>query len=72
MKLTKDEARILATILTNGKYEVLDSSIIGLYDALTDLENRLIKSASDYRRIGRTSQDDFIDCLKRFVKAKNK
>jgi hypothetical protein len=69
MKLTKDESRILATIVHEAKYELNDwHPVPGLIDALTNLENKLFEAGKDQRRTGRTSLNDFKDCLKRFVK----
>ena len=69
MKLTKDEARILADCLFEQKYTIINehSTIPGLYNKLVALENRLAEFCDDKRRKGRTSQDDFYDMLKRFV-----
>jgi len=71
MKLTKDESRILSVILNDAKYEfVNENKRCGLFDALENLQIRLKKTSKDTRRNGRTSQDDFNDCVKRFI-AKN-
>lgn len=69
MKLTKDEARILASALDDAKYELADRSIPNLYNKLEDLQNRLETAGKDHRRAGRTSMNDFSDCLKRYAKA---
>jgi hypothetical protein len=74
MKLTKDEARILSALVEYGKYELVRDrplSCQGLYIAIKVLEERLTKAGTDARRFGRTSQNNFTDCLVRFVKANN-
>jgi hypothetical protein len=69
MKLTKDESRILAILANEAKYNLNNRhSVPGLIDALTTLENKLFEAGKDQRRTGRTSLNDFTDCLKRFVK----
>lgn len=68
MKLTKDEARILGEVLSDGKYDLVEVGVNdGVYEALTDLEERLMEAGKDRRRYGRTSMNDFSDCLKRLV-----
>lgn len=78
MKLTKDEARILAAAIKDAKYGINDefkgsstNDRHNLFNALENLEDRLLKFAADMRRTGRTSQNWFSDCIKRFVKAYN-
>jgi hypothetical protein len=66
MRLTKDEARILSEAIEDVKYE-WGNKPEGLFHKLTELEDRLGKAGKDKRRIGRTSQDWFSDCLKRFI-----
>lgn len=66
MKLTKDEARILADALRIAKFEYTTLSF-KVFDELSNLESRLDDFGKDKRRTGRTSQDDFNDCLKRFA-----
>jgi len=75
MKLTKDEARILAAALRDAKYEINDEfkgsstdEQNNLFNALENLENRLLKFGADMRRTGRTSSNWFSDCVKRFIK----
>lgn len=73
MKITKDEAIILAQAIGEQKYEFNDN----LYtdkaqrnrsiDAFTDLEKRLSDFGKDKRRQGRTSKNHFSDILKRLV-----
>ncbi|MCH8494032.1 MAG: hypothetical protein LAT57_00180 [Balneolales bacterium] len=71
MRLTKDEARILAEAMKIAKYEMLTLSY-SIYDQLTDLEEKLYEFGKDKRRTGRTSMDDWNDMMKRFVeKSKN-
>jgi len=75
MKLTKDEAWLLGTVLQEGKYAFNDS--LKLYDRriskeninlLQVLEDKLIKEGKDQRRVGRTSNNDFNDKMKRLKK----
>ncbi len=66
MKLTKDEARILARAMDDFKF-TFNRQYEGLFDKLEDLENRLEKYGKDKRRTGRTSQNDWTDLLKRFA-----
>lgn len=66
MKISKDEARILAAALHNFKFEVNDRHQPGVFDALKKLEEKLDFFGKDQRRTGRTSQDDWSDCLKRY------
>lgn len=65
MRLTKDEARILADILDSAKYDYVSHP--GLFDALSELEERLHEAGDDSRRKGRVSMNDFQDCLHRFI-----
>ena len=68
LNLSKDEARILAVAISEHKYEICNDAprSLNLIDALTKLEQKLNKFGKDNRRIGRTSQDDWSDLLKRF------
>lgn len=75
MKLSKDEARILAHTLNDSKKSLHDE--IAFYykefdciDVLTSLQLKLSKFGNDKRREGRTSLNDFNDCLRRYVKLK--
>ena len=69
MKLTKDEARILAYAISETKYDLSAKAYYSarLFEALEVLEKKLDYFGKDRRRIGRTSQDDFSDLLKRFA-----
>lgn len=67
MRLTKDEARILSEALRIAKYEMVTLSH-NVFDKLEALEEKLSEHGKDQRRTGRMSQDDFNDCLRRFVK----
>jgi hypothetical protein len=67
MRITKDEARILAEAMKEAKYEFVTLSF-NVFDRLKELEIRLEKFGKDKRRKGRSSQDDFNDCLKRYSK----
>ena len=71
MKLTRDESRILGELLNESKYELnhKNGALNGYFEALLDLENRLIEAGKDRRRSGRTSQDSYIDCEKRFAQS---
>jgi hypothetical protein len=73
MKLTKDEARILEAALEDFKYELVGgSNLTGLMEALEKLQGKLSEHAKDMRRVGRKSQDDWHDLLKRFSIKSNK
>jgi hypothetical protein len=67
MKITKDESRILTDALQEAKYELAVGNR-PLFDKLQILEAKLVANAKDYRRTGRTSQDDDCDLYKRFIK----
>lgn len=65
--ITKDEARILAAILADGKYILANEyRHLNLMYRLNNLENKLSAQSKDKRRTGRKSMNDFTDCLKRF------
>ena len=72
MRLTKDEARILAQALNEYKYNVVntfnDFKELGVFNKLHDLQYKLEMFGDDKRRYGRTSEDNLYDCFKRFVK----
>ena len=75
MNITKDEATILYFLLNDKKWEFNDSlnheskeaALAGI-DALERLEKKLEDGCKDQRRVGRTSQDDYYDVWRRFVK----
>ena len=71
MRLTKDEARILAQALNEYKYNVVnefnDFKELGVFSKLHDLQYKLEMFGDDKRRYGRTSEDNLYDCFKRFV-----
>ena len=69
MNLTKDEARILAAAIEIAKFE-WHNLPDGGFKKLEELEARLYSAGKDKRRTGRTSQDDWCDLIKRYVKAK--
>jgi hypothetical protein len=74
MRITKDEARILAEAMAEYKYKVVENphyKELGVFDKLFDLQYRLEMFGDDKRRNGRTTQDNFHDCIIRFTK-KNK
>lgn len=70
MRITKDEARILAEAISEEKYNIvrnLDPKLtIQVMNALQALEDKLTEYGQDARRNGRTSQNDFTDLLKRY------
>jgi hypothetical protein len=68
MKLNKDEARILSVALNDFKFRIDRNDLDGLFDKLDNLENKLSAFGKDERRTGRTSQNDWVDLLKRFAK----
>lgn len=69
MNLTKDESRILAVALSLAKYDLVieRSNSREIMNALEKLESKLTTAGNDARRKGRTSQNDFNDCLKRYT-----
>jgi hypothetical protein len=67
MKITKDQARILADAMRIYKHENMTLSF-SVYETLTSLEDKLENYSKDSRRIGRTTKNDFNDCLKRLAK----
>ena len=73
MKLSKDEARILATVLADAKYTLLNQASISLetrtqaFQNLAILEDKLNNAGNDLRRKGRKSHDSFTDMIKRFA-----
>ena len=71
MRLTKDEARILALALDEYKYNVVNVfnvfKELGVFNKLHDLQYKLEMFGDDKRRYGRTSEDNLYDCFKRFV-----
>jgi hypothetical protein len=66
MKLTRDEARILAFFIEVAKYDA--DLTKEQFSAVEDLQKRLKQSGKDLRRKGRTSMDTWQDMMKRFVK----
>lgn len=78
MKLTKDEARILAHCLLTEKHNLTHRVSATHENALkaigyfTELENKLWNFSVDKRRQGRRSHNDFDDLLKRFCNPKTK
>jgi hypothetical protein len=70
MKISKDEARILAAALHAFKFEVQyarDNKLI--FESMEKLEMRLDQFGKDKRRTGRTSQNGWGDLLKRYSKS---
>jgi len=72
MRLTKDEARILAEAMSEYKYKVVEKSPyykeLGVFSKLFDLQHKLEMFGDDKRRNGRTSQNNFYDLIKRLTK----
>jgi hypothetical protein len=74
MRLTKDEARILAQALRMSKSKLANQDTpehtkdLGIPKALNVLEERLEKAGHDERRQGRTSIDDWDALLQRYGK----
>jgi len=72
MRLTKDEARILAEAMADYKYKVVEGNSnykeLGVFDKLFDLQYKLEMFGDDKRRNGRTTEDNFHDCIIRFTK----
>lgn len=73
MKLTKDEARILADLVYEGKHKMARNYYgkyrEALFEALNKLEEKLNIAGEDKRRKGRKSMNDFTDCQDRFIVA---
>ena len=71
MRLTKDEARILAQALNEYKYNVVNElkelKELNAFNKLHDLQYKLEMFGDDKRRNGRSSLDSLYDCFKRFV-----
>jgi hypothetical protein len=71
MRLTKDEARILAEAMAEYKYKVVENphyKELSVFNKLNDLQYKLFMFGDDKRRNGRTSQDNFNDLIKRLTK----
>ena len=71
MRITKDEAYILACALDEAKYEMnsaVGSSNASIFQALTKLQERLADFGNDARRTGRKSQNSYYDIIKRYSK----
>ena len=72
MRLTKDEARILAQALNEYKYNIVnefnDFKELNVFNKLHDLQYKLEMFGDDKRRYVRTSQDDLHDLFVRFAK----
>ena len=71
MNITKDEARILSELITDGKYDLSRSGTKHTggetIQALEQLEKKLQQAGKDLRRNGRKSDNSFTDCMNRFV-----
>lgn len=74
MKINKDQARILAQALRESKHEIAEQfsrdrdEQRAFFKFLDGLEDLMSENGKDGRRRGRTSQNDFTDCLRRIVK----
>ena len=71
MRITKDEAYILACALEDYKYDLntaVNSPEIPVYEALKKLQERLADFGNDARRTGRKSQNRYYDIIKRYSK----
>jgi hypothetical protein len=72
MRLTKDEARILAQAMSDYKYKVVEGNNsykeLGVFNKLYDLQYKLEMFGDDKRRNGRTTEDNFNDLIKRLTK----
>jgi hypothetical protein len=67
MTLTRDEARILAKVMSEGKYNIADEyTHLNVFPYLDRLHDKLRDAGDDKRRSGRNSMDSFEDLLKRF------
>ena len=74
MKLTKDEARILARGIDDYMDNVICKAATKeeaneMYSAFKRFQDKLWEFSADKRRQGRKSQNDYNDCLRRFVKS---
>lgn len=78
MNITKDEARIFAVLIKEGMHELVSDCFVEKQtkiEAINSLESLIKKLQAfgyDKRRCGRTSHDDFNDCLKRYIKNQKK
>ena len=76
MRLTKDEASILAEAMEEYKYKVIndykDAKDLGAFEKLHVLQQRLEFYGDDKRRHGRTSFNSFHDLIVRFCNSKLK
>lgn len=70
MKINKDQARIVAEALEGFKYNCQEIRQTNTFDEISNLQKKLEDYGKDNRRRGRTTQDSFTDCLKRFKTAK--
>jgi hypothetical protein len=72
MRITKDEARILAEAMSDYKYKVVEGNTsykeLGVFEKLYDLQYKLEMFGDDKRRNGRTTEDNFHDLIVRFAK----
>lgn len=64
MRITKDEARIIAIALAEYKFS-LEARIYDAYDVIDNIEQRVSEFSEDNRRNGRMSMDTTADLYKR-------
>ena len=70
MKITKDEARILAVALDHyspGEKAELKEEANQIASAINRLQDKLLVYSRDMRRTGRKSRNDNSDCMRRFI-----
>lgn len=73
LHLSKDEARLLAAAIGDIKFNYANTltdtkeESLALISRLSALEDKLAEYGKDKRRIGRTSQNNFSDLLKRLM-----
>lgn len=77
MRITKDEARILAYGLCEVKHEIVEGlhydekkDALAAINKLQELEDKLDCFSKDRRRSGRRTQNGFYDTIRRYIKSK--
>lgn len=79
LKISKDEARVLSDLISEYQADYSHTVYpndskekrLELVNALESLANRLSEYGQDQRRQGRTSQNRYGDCIKRFIKTES-
>jgi hypothetical protein len=71
MRITKDEALILAAALDDYKFDFLEllpdkPQRLKAMQVLESLQTRLVRNGKDKRRQGRSSMNSFTDVLRRY------